>query len=1157
MEFRLLGPLEVLERDRSLVLGGRKQRALLALLLLHANNAVSRERLIDELWGDAAPATVDKSIHVYVSRLRRQLGDGRLVTRAPGYMLRLDPSESDLGRFERLVAEAGGAHPAAAAQKLREALSLWRGPPLADLAYEPCLQGEILRLTEVRLSALEQRIEADLATGRHAALVGELEALVAEQPLRERLRCQLMLALYRCGRQAEALEVYRETRQALVEQLGIEPSRALRELERAILEQDRSLDLVDEAPASELRSGDFVGRDRELRVLDEALEDALAGRGHVILLAGEPGIGKSRLAAELSSDAHARGAKVLVGRCWEAGGAPPYWPWIQALRALVDGTQPELLREQIAGGAADLAELMPELRDLFPGIPTPPVIEPKAARFRMFESVCTLLRSAAQACPLVLVMDDLHAADEPSLLLLRFMAREIADARLLVIGAHRDVDPAMSDALSAAVAELIREPHVRQLALAGLSEPEVARYIERSSGETPSGSLAGSIAAETEGNPLFVVEFVRLLVAERCLDEPNPRLAIPPGIRAVIGRRVARLSPRCRDLLERASVLGREFGLDVLARMGGFARAELLDALDEALGERVVEEPPAAAGRLRFAHVLIRDTLYDELPAVRRLELHREAADALEAMYAADPEPHVAELAQQFHAAGMSEKAIEYARRAGGRAVSQLAYEEAVRHYESALALVEQPATRCELLLALADAQDRAGETSASRAAYREAADVAQRLGLPELLARAAVGYGGRILWEIARDDERLPLLERALAALSASDSPLRVRLLARLAMSLRGTPDAIARMRALAREALDMSERLGDTETLVYARSAYIPAVESPANTAEMLEAATELLGTAGEIRDLERRFEAHEHRVCRLLELGDVQAARADLDAMDRLADELRQPAQRWLVTVIRAREALLEGRLDEAEGLIEKSLALGTFAVTTVHRMQLYFLRREQGRLEEVEDLIVRTVADYPALAVWRCVRGQMQAELGRTSEARRTFDGLARDGFAALPFQELWIVGMGLLAETAHALGDAEHAMTLHAKLLPYADRVAVSYPEVATGAVGRHLGLLATTMRRWNDAEGHFETALELNERIGAKPWLAHTLEDYARMLLTRGQPWRAQELATRAVAGYRELGMDRHAARAQSLQGVQPASLRPSKLPSIVRRTSS
>ena len=304
------------------------------------------------------------------------------------------------------------------------------------------------------------------------------------------------------------------------------------------------------------------------------------------------------------------------------------------------------------------------------------------------------------------------------------------------------------------------------------------------------------------------------------------------------------------------------------------------------------------------------------------------------------------------------------------------------------------------------------------------------------------------------------------------------------------------------------------------------------------MLEAATELLEAAGKIPDLERMFEAHEHRVGRLLEFGDVQAARADLAAMDRLADELRQPAQRWLVTVIHAREALLEGRLDEAEGLIEKSLSFGTFAVTTVHRMQLYFLRREQGRLDEVQDLIVRTGAEYPSLAVWRCVRGQMQAELGRTSEARQTFEGLAHDGFSALPFQELWTVGMGLLAETAHALGDAEHATTLHAKLLPYADRVAVSYPEVATGAVARHLGLLATTMRRWNDAEDHFQAALALNGRIGAKPWLAHTLEDYARMLVTRGEARRARALAARAVAGYRELGMDTHAARAQSLHGA-------------------
>ena len=242
LEFRLLGPLEVLEHQAVLALGGGRQRCLFAVLLLRANEPVSSDRLIDALWPGRAPPTAAKTIQVYVSRLRKELGEGRLVTRAPGYLLRVDPGELDLDRFERLLGEARTDEPETAARKLRGALALWRGPALGDLAYEPFAQPEIARLEELRLVALEQRIEADLACGRHRELIGELEALVFEHPLRERLRCHLMVALYRSGRQAEALAAYRAARHALSEELGLEPGGELRQLEQAILRQDPRLD---------------------------------------------------------------------------------------------------------------------------------------------------------------------------------------------------------------------------------------------------------------------------------------------------------------------------------------------------------------------------------------------------------------------------------------------------------------------------------------------------------------------------------------------------------------------------------------------------------------------------------------------------------------------------------------------------------------------------------------------------------------------------------------------------------------------------------------------------------------------------------------------------------------------------------------------------
>jgi DNA-binding SARP family transcriptional activator len=320
MEFRILGPLEVRGEAGPVGLGGPKQRALLAFLLLNANEVVSSERLIDALWEEEPPATARKSLQLYVSRLRKLLGRECLQTEAAGYVLRVGADELDLERFVRLREQG----------RLREALSLWRGPALCDFAYQRFAQGEIARLNEARLVCVEEQNERELASGRHAELVGELEALVDQYPLRERLRAQLMLSLYRSGRQAEALEAYRAARRALVEELGIEPGRKLRDLHQAILSQDSELDVVTTDEASrgpKPADRGFVGRDEELSELRGGLDAALLGRGAVFLIGGSPGVGKSRLVDELARDARERGAEVLWGRCWEAGGAPAYWPW--------------------------------------------------------------------------------------------------------------------------------------------------------------------------------------------------------------------------------------------------------------------------------------------------------------------------------------------------------------------------------------------------------------------------------------------------------------------------------------------------------------------------------------------------------------------------------------------------------------------------------------------------------------------------------------------------------------------------------------------------------------------------------------------------------------------------------------------------------------
>jgi DNA-binding SARP family transcriptional activator len=1161
IEFTLLGPLEARAEHAPVSLGPPQQRALLALLLLHANEVVSRDRIIDELWGEQPPATAPKLVQVYVSRLRKALEPDRdrgasgriIVTRPPGYLVAVEAGQLDLGRFEQLRREAREAlaagNPAEAAQQLGAALALWRGPPLADLAYERFAQKEIGRLEELHLAALEERLDADLALGRHADLIGELEALVAEHPLREGLRGQLMRALYRCGRQAEALEAYQDARTALTEELGIEPSRELQELQQAILRQDPALDhvAVDEAPAETAR-GLFVGRERELAELAGALDDALSGKGRVVLLIGEPGVGKTRLADELMAGARDRGARVMVGRCWEAGGAPAYWPWVQSLRAHVRETEPDALRAQLGVGAAELAQLLPELRELFPDLSESPARESEGARFRLFAAVSSLLQSAAEDRPLVLMLDDLHAADEPSLLLLRFVAREIADSRLLVICAFRDVDPTMRDPLASALAELVRERQTNQIALGGLSEGDVAEYIQLSTGIQPSPRLVEAVHTETEGNPLFVAEAVRLLDAEDHIADPDADLRIPPGVRAVIDQRVGRLSERCRSQLVPASVMGREFGLDALTRLSELPRDQLLDAVDEAVGERILGDVPGSPGRFRFAHALIRDTLYDELTPARRMQLHQDAAGALEAAHSNDLEPHLTELAHHYVAAapaGVTDKAIEYARRAANRAASQLAYEEAARLYELALTLVDEPTTRCDLLLALGDAQARAGDSAASRQTFREAAELAEERGLPARLARAALGYGGRIIWEVSRDDEyAVPLLERAIAALGDADSSLRVRLLARLAGGpLRDASFPPQRKLALSGEALEIARRLDDPVTLAYALSAYISAHLSPEQTPRQVALATEHIQVATQAGDLERAAEGHETRSMALIELGDMSAAKADFAAMARLAEELRQPSHDWFVRAYRAFFALLAGEFADAEDLISSARRVGertqSWNAAVGYGLQLCLLRREQGRLAEVEELVRGSVAEYPTYPLWRCVLAHTAAELGQTDDAGSVFEALAANGFAKVPFDEAWLVSLSFLAETARVLGDAERASVLYDRLLPYGDRVAVSYAEISTGSVSRYLGILAATTARWNDAERHFEAALEMNRGIGAHPWLAHTQHDFARMLSARGNPrdpGRALELTRRALDGYRGLGMDGYAAAAAGLE---------------------
>jgi DNA-binding SARP family transcriptional activator/tetratricopeptide (TPR) repeat protein len=1168
VEFRVLGPLDARAGDEPLPLGGVKQRALLAILLLNANEVVSSDRLIDELWGTETPKTAAKSLQVLVSQLRKVLEPARkrgesgqvLVTRAPGYMLELDPDQFDLERFRRLADEGraalGAGDPESAAAKLRDALALWRGEPLADLTFASFARTDVSRLEEMRLAALEDRIEADLGRGRHAEVIGELEQLVSKEPLRERPRGQLVLALYRAGRQAAALEVYRDARNALVEQLGIEPGRELKDLHAAILDQDPSLDLpatVTEPPklsgvegqsAPDGASGAFVGREHELAEFETQLDGAFTGRTSLLLIAGEPGIGKSRLADECSSVADARGARVIWGRCWEAGGAPAYWPWVQALRDYIREGDRERIRTQLEPVAPDLVQMLPDLRELFPGLGEgPPTGDPEGARFRLFDSTASFLRAAALAEPIVIVIDDLHAADTPSLLLVQFLARSLRDARMVLIGAYRDTETDSGHALAGTVAELRREPVTHAVRLGGLDAAEVAGVIELTSGRPPGAELTAAIHRETEGNPLFVGELVRLLAAEGRLEEAATAtaLSIPQGLRDVIGHRLHHLSEECKDVLSVASVLGREFRLDALGLVSARSAEELLDLLDEARAARVIGDAPAGRARLRFSHALIRDSLYGDLGTKERLRLHRRAAEALEDLYRDDREPHLAELAYHFVEAargGEVEKAIGYARRAGDVASASLAYEEAARLYEMGLHALElEPAAdeqlRCELLLGLGDAQARGGDLLPARTTFARAADLALRLNAPEQLARAALGYGGRFVWFRAGNDPRLvPLLERALAALP-DPGPLRARLLARLAGALRDHPVS-ERRASLIGEALRIARDLGDPTTLAYALEGSYASLSWPRETQEWLEMGNETIQLARDSGNEEDGFFGHLNVFGVHMVRGDVNSAEGQLLAMTRLAHELRQPVQLWAVSAARAMLALFAGRLEEAERLIALTGETGSRAQGLdatfyyVMHLQAFALRREQGRLDEAAIEFERFVEQYPNF-IFRSALASLYCELGREIDAGAELDRLAADGFPDLEVGTEWFFGASLLAEVCASIGAPEHAAPLYEALLPYADFNVYSHIESTRGSAWRPLGLLASAMGRWDEAADHFERAIERNVQMGARPWVAHTQDEYARMLIRRGardDSGRASELLEAARTNYRELGLD-------------------------------
>jgi class 3 adenylate cyclase len=902
-------------------------------------------------------------------------------------------------------------------------------------------------------------------------------------------------------------------------------------------------------PLESLAGGVFVGREAELGSARGVLEDALAGQGRLLLVSGDPGIGKTRTAEQLATYARVRGARVYWGRCYETRGQPPYWPWSEAIRGYVMESDPVGLRWQLGPRAADIARIVPELAERL-DIEVPDQIETEQARFRLFDSVATFLTDASKARPTVIVLDDLHWADEPSLHLLSFITRRMADSGLLLVGTYRDVELGRHHHLAETLENLAGSDCVRRVGLRGLAPGAIADYIELTAGvDRPPADLAQAIAEQTGGNPFFIGEVVRLMASEGRLGESAARreVRIPQGVRQVVGRRLDHVSPVANEVLGIASIYGRDFSGEVIEAVSERPATEVRSALDEAVESRLIEARPNDPGHYTFSHALVRETLLAEIPTAKRVRLHGLIAEALEKHSDDDDDRHLSELAHHFLEAaplGEVDRAIDYATRGAVRAAQRFAHEDAANLYEKALETLEMappvdPVRRLDLLLELGTAQIRASRLGEARQTLVRAATVARELDRPEDLARAALQI---CLISVAGvvDESLIDLLSEALDAIGPQDGPVRSQLLSGLAQALYWT-DPSGRSDELGIEAVEMARRIGDSDALAQAlvRRQFTGGI-GPEQTLRRLREADELHDLAKRLGDLELELRAHVYRLAQRLAVGDVAGMDADLAAYERLADLLRQPQHSWHVPLLKATRAMIDGRFDDAERLCEEAFVAGQRAEEPVsaqfHMVQVGLLRRLRRRPDDLAAAassiaeLTELAEKYEAIPAWRCSLAITHAELGNKAEARAAFESLAANRFDAIPSDAQFVVSMSLLAEVADFLDDSDRAQVVYELLLPYDGlNVVAGRAAASNGPVARYLGLLAEVCGRVDDAERHYAAALEMTAAMGDRPFGARAHFGLARLLLTRDAPGdrdRALELLREAVEVAQEIGME-------------------------------
>lgn len=1129
-----------------------KARSLVKLLALSAGQQLHREQVIDYLWPDLAPDAAMNNLHQVLFAARRALaaviGDAAApaqVIPMQRQVLRLTPPGPlwiDALVFEERAEIALQSDDPSLSYGC---IDLYAGDLLPEDRYEEWAEAPREQFRDHYLTVLSHLGRLHEERNEPAPAIDALRRLIAADPVQEDAHIRLMRGYALTGRSQQALRQYHRLLDILERELDSLPSREADRLNAAILDGQfapaptrPAPPAVDPDPSpSEIPSSEstFVNRERELDAMRAGLGRVLAGQGGVVLLGGEPGIGKTRAAEEFTRQARAAGALVRWGRCYDGEGSLAFWPWIQILRADLEERDPVTMVAEMGARAADIARLVPDLREQLPDLPElqQGQLDPDQERFRLFDSVGTYLAQASARQPLVLVFDDLHWADRSSLQLLEFVADDMRERGVLLVCIYRDGGLERHHPLTRTLNRLARHEPGQRLHFDGLSVEHVGRVSELTSGRTPPTGLIEVIHGQTEGNPLFVREVVRLLLDEGRFDESADlgswRVTIPRGVRETIALRLDRLSDAAIRALEIAAVIGRDFDLAILEPVSEQSAHALLAALEEGLAAGVLSESESRPGLFRFNHALIQQTLYEDVSAARRVLLHGRIGGALAASHAVDLGPVLADLAFHYqHAArgndaGMVTLAIEYGTLAGAQAMDQVAYADASGHFERALVLSEgigDDARRCDLLLRLGEAQAAAGESAVAKATFHAAADLARQADMSVALARASHGLADT-MWSIGVPDAAgMQLLEDAVSVTEGEADAQRVQAVADLVRELSTAParNALTQARAewLTDEATDIAGQLGDAWTRLTAAMARRWVVSANDNPRDRLASSSAILDLASEVGDRQLILLAHAWRIYELMELGEVAAAAAENESYAEVAEALLQPRPLWSIAMRRAMHALVRGELGVAERLIEEARAFGRRSAPQqaeiAYLVQLAQLRHEQSRAGEVLALAAELAERHPAGSHYDCVHIGLLASAGHLSEAKAAFDRLAQNGFTGVSRDLLWFPSLATLAAVCERVGTVEHAAQLYDLLLPYADRnISGGGNATCLGPVALVLGALAVQQGRWDDAANHYRAGLALAHHMDAPLFIVAAEVGLARVLLERGSAAEQQQ----------------------------------------------